>query len=156
MCRAANRMALALTAALAVAAAPALAGGGPPLDDPTLAAAVAEPGAVLTGTGLVYLTLKEGDGPNPTLYDGVRVHYVGRLADGTEFDSSYARSEPAQLAVAGVIRCWREGLPRMKVGGKTKFTCPPWLAYGPRGVGDMIPPNATLIFEVELLGLLGY
>jgi FKBP-type peptidyl-prolyl cis-trans isomerase FkpA len=79
------------------------------------------------------------------------VHYRGTLLDGTEFDSSYKRKEPASFPLSRVIPCWTEGLQRMKVGGTARLTCPPEIAYGTRGAGGMIPPNATLRFEVELL-----
>jgi FKBP-type peptidyl-prolyl cis-trans isomerase FkpA len=85
----------------------------------------------------------------------VRVHYRGTLPDGKEFDSSYARGKPAEFPLDRVIRCWTEGLQRLKVGGKARLTCPPGIAYGDRGAGGVIPPNATLHFEVELLGIVG-
>ncbi|MFO1266689.1 MAG: FKBP-type peptidyl-prolyl cis-trans isomerase [Rubrivivax sp.] len=121
-------------------------------NDP-LAAAAAEKGAVVTPSGLVYLALKEGQGPSPGATDTVRVHYRGRFPDGREFDSSYSRGQPASFPLNRVIRCWTEGVQRMKVGGKAKLTCPPAIAYGERGAGGVIPPNATLQFEVELLGV---
>ena len=123
----------------------------------TDAAAVAarEPGAVVTATGLVYRSLKEGDGPSPVATDKVRVHYRGTFPDGREFDSSYSRNEPAEFPLNKVIKCWTEGVQRMKVGGKAKLTCPASIAYGERGAGGVIPPNATLQFEVELLGIVG-
>jgi FKBP-type peptidyl-prolyl cis-trans isomerase FkpA len=115
------------------------------------AAAAKEKGATVTPSGLVYLSLKDGSGPSPTAADVVKVNYRGTLANGTEFDSSYKRNEPAQFPLSGVIPCWTEGVQRMKVGGKAKLTCPPTIAYGSRGAGGVIPPNATLQFEVELL-----
>jgi FKBP-type peptidyl-prolyl cis-trans isomerase FkpA len=81
------------------------------------------------------------------------VHYRGTLPDGREFDSSYKRGEPIEFALDRVIACWTEGVQRMKVGGKARLTCPPAIAYGSRGAGGVIPPNATLHFEVELLGV---
>ena len=102
--------------------------------------------------GLVYSSLREGKGASPTAADAVKVHYRGTLPDGTEFDSSYKRGQPASFPLNGVIKCWTEGVQRMKVGGKAKLVCPPELAYGERGAGGVIPPNATLRFEVELLG----
>ena len=111
-----------------------------------------EPGATVTGSGLVYRSLREGTGASPTAADTVKVNYRGTLADGTEFDSSYKRNEPAQFPLGGVIKCWTEGVQRMKVGGKAKLTCPAAIAYGSRGVGP-IPPNSTLQFEVELLDI---
>jgi FKBP-type peptidyl-prolyl cis-trans isomerase FkpA len=113
--------------------------------------AAKEKGAIVTPTGLVYVSLREGRGANPTAADVVKVHYRGILANGTEFDSSYKRNEPAQFPLGGVIPCWTEGVQRMKVGGKAKLVCPAAIAYGQRGAGGVIPPNATLQFEVELL-----
>jgi FKBP-type peptidyl-prolyl cis-trans isomerase FkpA len=114
-----------------------------------------EAGAVVTESGLVYRTLKEGKGASPQATDTVRVHYRGTLPDGKEFDSSYARGQPAEFPLNRVIKCWTEGVQRLKVGGKAKLTCPPGIAYGERGAGGVIPPQATLIFEVELLGIVG-
>jgi FKBP-type peptidyl-prolyl cis-trans isomerase FkpA len=119
-----------------------------------LKAASAEPGAVVTESGLVYRTLKEGAGPSPEATDVVRVHYRGTFADGKEFDSSHSRGKPASFPLDRVIKCWTEGLQRMKVGGKAKLTCPAAIAYGERGTpGGPIPPNTVLQFEVELLGV---
>jgi FKBP-type peptidyl-prolyl cis-trans isomerase FkpA len=119
------------------------------------AAAAREPGAVVTPTGLVYRSLKEGEGPSPASTDKVRVHYRGTFPNGREFDSSYSRNEPAEFPLDKVIKCWTEGVQRMKVGGKAKLTCPAPIAYGEKGAGGVIPPNATLQFEVELLGIAG-
>jgi FKBP-type peptidyl-prolyl cis-trans isomerase FkpA len=83
----------------------------------------------------------------------VNVHYVGRLSDGTEFDSSIARGAPATFPLSGVISCWTQGVAQMKVGGKARLVCPPDMAYGEHGSPGVIPPNATLTFEVELLGI---
>jgi len=118
-----------------------------------LAAAAAEKGAVVTPSGLVYRALEEGKGDSPAPADTVRVHYRGRFPDGREFDSSYSRGQPASFPLNRVIRCWTEGVQRMKVGGKAKLTCPAAIAYGERGAGNVIPPNAVLQFEVELLGI---
>ncbi len=115
--------------------------------------AAKEAGAVVTGSGLVYRALKEGSGASPAARDTVRVHYQGTFPDGREFDSSYKRGQPAEFPLNGVIPCWTEGVQRMKVGGKAKLTCPPAIAYGQRGAGRVIPPNATLVFEIELLGI---
>jgi FKBP-type peptidyl-prolyl cis-trans isomerase FkpA len=115
--------------------------------------AAQEPGAVKTESGLIYRALKEGNGRQPQAADRVRVHYRGSFPDGREFDSSYKRGEPAEFPLNRVIRCWTEGLQRMKVGGKAKLTCPPAIAYGERGAGGVIPPNAVLQFEVELLAV---
>ena len=119
------------------------------------AAAAKEEGAVVTASGLVYRSLKDGSGASPTASDKVKVHYRGTLPDGKEFDSSYKRNEAIEFPLNGVIKCWTEGVQRMKVGGKAKLTCPPAIAYGERGAGSVIPPNATLLFEVELLGING-
>jgi FKBP-type peptidyl-prolyl cis-trans isomerase FkpA len=121
----------------------------------TTAAAAKEPGAVVSSTGLVYRVLKEGSGASPKASDTVKVHYRGTLPDGKEFDSSYKRGEPIEFPLDRVIKCWTEGVQRMKVGGKAKLTCPPQIAYGANGAGGVIPPNATLLFEVELLGING-
>ena len=122
----------------------------------TLKAAAAEAGAVSTATGLVYRSLKDGSGASPTAADTVKVHYRGTLTNGSEFDSSIKRGQPAEFPLGAVIKCWTEGVQRMKVGGKAKLTCPAAIAYGERGTpGGPIPPNATLVFEVELLGIGG-
>ena len=117
------------------------------------AAAAQEPGAVVTASGLVYRPLKEGSGASPAATDKVKVHYRGIFPDGREFDSSYKRGEPAEFPLNRVIPCWTEGVQRMKVGGKAKLTCPPAIAYGERGAGNVIPPNATLNFEIELIAV---
>ncbi len=83
------------------------------------------------------------------------MHYRGTFPDGREFDSSYKRNEAIEFPLTGVIKCWTEGVQKMKVGGKAKLTCPPSIAYGERGAGSAVPPNATLVFEVELLGIKG-
>ena len=106
-----------------------------------------------TASGLQFIVLREGDGDQPTANDQVTVHYRGTLLDGTEFDSSYKRSEPATFPLNGVIPGWTEGLQLMKKGGLYKFFIPPELAYGERGSGAIIGPNATLVFEVELLDI---
>ncbi|WP_313075992.1 FKBP-type peptidyl-prolyl cis-trans isomerase [Melaminivora sp.] len=108
---------------------------------------------VTTGSGLVYESLKEGTGASPRATDTVRVHYRGTLADGKEFDSSHKRGEPTEFPLNRVIPCWTEGVQRMKPGGKARLTCPPAIAYGARGAGGVIPPNATLTFEIELLSV---
>ena len=123
--------------------------------DPVLAAAAKEDGAVVTPTGLVYRSLKDGTGASPAANDKVKVHYRGTFPDGKEFDSSYKRNEAIEFPLSGVIKCWTEGVQRMKVGGKAKLTCPASIAYGERGAGNVIPPKATLLFEVELLGING-
>lgn len=123
--------------------------------DPALDAASKEAGAVVTKSGLVYRSLKDGTGDSPASSDRVKVHYKGSFPDGREFDSSYSRGEPTEFPLNRVIPCWTEGVQRMKVGGKAKLTCPSAIAYGPRGAGGVIPPNATLLFEVELLAING-
>lgn len=112
--------------------------------------AARRPGAVRTESGLVYIPIREGSGPQPASTDKVKVHYTGRLMDGTTFDSSEQRG-PATFGLAQVVRCWTEGVARMRVGGKARLVCPPELAYGDNGAGQDIPPGATLDFEVELL-----
>jgi FKBP-type peptidyl-prolyl cis-trans isomerase FkpA len=112
-----------------------------------------EKGAVKTDSGLVYKELKAGTGPSPKATDRVKVNYRGTLIDGTEFDSSYKRNEPATFPLNGVIPCWTEGLQKMKVGGKAQLVCPSSIAYGDRG-RPSIPGGATLVFEVELLEIL--
>ena len=110
---------------------------------------------VTTKSGLVYQSIKDGTGAQPTADDTVRVHYRGTFTNGKEFDSSYARGEPAEFPLKRVIPCWTEGVAMMKVGGKAKLTCPPEIAYGTRGAGSAVPPNSTLNFEVELLAVKG-
>jgi FKBP-type peptidyl-prolyl cis-trans isomerase FkpA len=121
--------------------------------NPTLEAAAKEDGAVVTASGLVYRALKQGEGASPTASDKVKVHYRGTFPDGREFDSSYKRNQAIEFPLSGVIKCWTEGVQLMKIGGKSKLTCPPAIAYGARGAGGVIPPNATLLFEVELLAI---
>ena len=120
-----------------------------------LDAAAKEAGAVVTPSGLVFRSLKDGTGASPGATDTVKVHYKGTLPDGKEFDSSYSRGTPIEFPLNRVIPCWTEGVQRIKVGGKARLTCPSSIAYGTRGVGGVIPPNATLLFEVELLGING-
>ncbi|MBJ6726423.1 FKBP-type peptidyl-prolyl cis-trans isomerase [Geomesophilobacter sediminis] len=113
--------------------------------------AAGEKGAVKTDSGMVYQSLKDGSGASPTATDTVKVNYRGTLVDGKEFDSSYKRGTPAEFRLDGVIKCWTEGLQKMKEGGKARFVCPSTLAYGDAGAGELILPGSTLNFEVELL-----
>jgi len=106
-------------------------------------------------SGLVYRTVRDGTGPSPNPADVVKVHYRGTFPNGKEFDSSYTRGQPAEFPLNRVIACWTEGVQKMKVGGKAKLTCPPSIAYGAKGAGGVIPPNATLNFDVELIGIAG-
>ena len=119
-----------------------------------LATAAKEAGAVKTPSGLVYIPIKPGEGPSPTATDKVKVHYRGTLINGTEFDSSYKRNQPAEFGLsAGLIPCWTEGVPKMKVGEKAKLVCPSSIGYGDQGQGA-IPGGAALVFEVELLEIM--
>lgn len=104
-------------------------------------------------SGVKIFHSKVGAGANPTAADTVKVHYRGTLVDGKEFDSSYKRNAPATFPLGRVIPCWTEGMQKIKVGGKATLTCPPATAYGDRGAGAAVPPNATLTFEVELLAI---
>jgi FKBP-type peptidyl-prolyl cis-trans isomerase FkpA len=116
------------------------------------AAHAAEPAQTLpSGVSIQHLT--KGNGASPKATDTVKVHYRGTLTDGTEFDSSYKRGQPISFPLNRVIPCWTEGVQKMQVGGKAKLVCPGSTAYGSRGVPGTIPPNATLNFEVELLGI---
>ena len=107
-----------------------------------------------TASGLVITKLKDGTGASPKSSDTDKVHYRGVLADGKEFDSSYGRGQPATFPLNRVIPCWTEGVQLMKLGGKAKLVCPPQIAYGSQGMPGVIPPNATLTFEVELLEII--
>ena len=116
-----------------------------------LAKAATEPGAIKTESGLIYRDIQPGTGASPKASDSVKVHYRGTLINGTEFDSSYKRNQPAQFPLSGVIRCWTEGVQKMKVGGKARLVCPSEIAYGDNGRPPTIPGGATLVFEIELL-----
>lgn len=113
--------------------------------------AAKEKDAIKTASGMVFIPLKEGTGKSPGPMSTVRVNYRGTLTDMTEFDSTYKRGKPADLSLNRVIRCFNEGLQKMKVGGHAKLVCPSDIAYGEQGSGKVIPPGATLVFEVELL-----
>jgi len=113
----------------------------------------AKPGVMVTASGLQYKVITEGTGPQPKASDTVKVHYRGNLLDGTEFDSSYKRKEPVVFPLNGVIKGWTEALQLMKVGSKYQVFLPSHLAYGEQGAGQVIGPNATLVFEVELIAI---
>lgn len=115
--------------------------------------AAQEKGAVKTPSGMVYLSRSEGKGESPTKADIVTVNYRGTLVDGKEFDSSYRRGRPLEFKLENVIACWVEGIQKMKPGGKARFVCPPNLAYGDSGAGELVLPGATLAFEVELIAV---
>jgi FKBP-type peptidyl-prolyl cis-trans isomerase FkpA len=115
--------------------------------------AALEEGASRSASGAVFRSLRAGTGVSPKATDTVQVHYEGRLLDGTVFDSSIKRGQPAEFALNGVIPCWTEGVQKMKVGEKAHLVCPASTAYGDRGSPPAIPPGATLTFEVELLGI---
>lgn len=117
-------------------------------------ASAAEPKEEKTASGMLITMLQAGSGASPKSTDTVKVHYRGTLANGKEFDSSYGRGQPATFPLNRVIPCWTEGVQMIKAGGKAKLVCPPNLAYGSRGVPGVIPPDSTLIFEVELLEIL--
>lgn len=116
-----------------------------------LAANKGKTGVITTPSGLQYEVLAEGSGEPPKPTDAVLVHYEGRLTDGTVFDSSIKRGQPAAFGVSDVIPGWTEGLQLMKPGARYRFTIPPELAYGAQGAGGVIPPNAVLVFDVQLL-----
>jgi FKBP-type peptidyl-prolyl cis-trans isomerase FkpA len=118
-------------------------------------ALAAAPASETLPSGVVIQHVTKGTGASPKASDTVKVHYRGTLTDGTEFDSSYKRGQPISFPLNRVIPCWTEGVQKMQVGGKAKLTCPSASAYGARGVPGTIPPNATLNFEVELLGIGG-
>jgi len=140
-----NPMAAALSVTLALALASASAGAQSSAGATTLT----------TASGLVFESVKEGTGATPVASDRVKVQYRGTFEDGREFDSSYKHGQAAEFPLNRVIPCWTEGVQLMKVGGKARLTCPPNLAYGVRGAGGVIPPNATLHFDIELLGIAG-
>ena len=119
--------------------------------DPFLASNAVKEGVTVTDSGLQYEVLRASDGARPIETSQITVHYRGTLTDGTEFDSSYARNEPSTFPLNGTIRGWIEGLQLMNVGSQFRLVVPPELGYGERGAGESIPPDAVLIFEVELL-----
>jgi FKBP-type peptidyl-prolyl cis-trans isomerase FkpA len=136
--------------AAAVALAPAAARAAEPGAEFAEKAAK-EKGAVKTASGLVFRSLAEGKGEKPAATSTVKVNYKGTFPDGKVFDASEKHGGPATFPLNRVIRCWTEGVGMMKVGGKAQLVCPPSIAYGAAGAGGVIPPNATLVFEVELL-----
>ena len=115
----------------------------------------AQTAKVTTSSGIVVETLQAGSGASPKATDNVKVHYRGTFPDGREFDSSYKRGQPTSFPLNRVIPCWTEAVQLMKPGGKVRITCPPQLAYGASGAGGVIPPNATLVFEIELVSVGG-
>jgi FKBP-type peptidyl-prolyl cis-trans isomerase FkpA len=119
-----------------------------------LATAAASPGAQSKPSGLIYTEVAAGTGASPKTTDTVKVHYTGKLVDGTVFDSSVQRGQPAEFTLGGVIPCWQEGVQLMKKGGKAQLVCPSSLAYGDAGSPPKIKPGATLVFDVELLDIL--
>jgi FKBP-type peptidyl-prolyl cis-trans isomerase len=120
-----------------------------------LAKAAGEKGVTKTASGLLYSVVKPGKGASPKATDRVKVHYVGTLPNGTVFDSSVARGEPAEFGLNEVIACWTEGVQLMKLGGKSKLVCPSAIAYGESGRPPTIQPGASLVFEIELLEIKG-
>jgi FKBP-type peptidyl-prolyl cis-trans isomerase FkpA len=119
----------------------------------TLEAAAKEAGAEKLPSGLIYKQTRAGTGAAPAAADRVKVHYEGKLSDGEVFDSSRKRGEPIVISLDSVIPCWKEGVAKMKVGGQAKLTCPSEIAYGPRGQPPVVPGNAVLIFDVELMDI---
>jgi FKBP-type peptidyl-prolyl cis-trans isomerase FkpA/FKBP-type peptidyl-prolyl cis-trans isomerase FklB len=112
-----------------------------------------KPGVITTSSGLQYKVVREGKGPRPAAKDTVLVHYEGKLIDGTVFDSSYSRGQPAAFPLDQVIPGWTEGVQLMPTGSKYHFVVPPQLAYGAQGAGGVIPPGAVLEFDIELLAV---
>ena len=119
----------------------------------TVARYAAQKGAITTASGLVFISVQAGSGPKPGPEATVKVHYDGKLPDGTLFDSSRRRGEPSTLPLDRVIKCWKEGLQRMQVGEKAILVCPPEIAYGEAGRPPTIPPGSALVFDVELVGI---
>jgi FKBP-type peptidyl-prolyl cis-trans isomerase FkpA len=145
------RPALFATALLALSTSTVIAATSAPAA--SAAAGTNAPATETLPSGVVVKHTREGKGNSPAPADTVQVNYRGKLADGTEFDSSYKRGKPTSFPLNGVIPCWTEGLQKIKVGGAATLTCPPATAYGARGAAGVIPPNATLTFDVELLSV---
>jgi FKBP-type peptidyl-prolyl cis-trans isomerase FkpA len=152
-----QRVMMGILAALSLVVLPVLAcsggddagsGGG---EETTTVSGGGEETTTVSGLEITHTTVGSGASPKPT--DTVQVHYHGTFPDGTVFDSSVDRGEPASFPLNRVIRCWTEGVQQMKVGGKAKLVCPPGIAYGARGAPPRIPANATLHFDVELLAI---
>ena len=120
---------------------------------PPQAGSVTGQARVTTPSGIVFESVQTGNGPTPKATDTVKVHYRGTFPDGREFDSSHKRGQPTSFPLNRVIPCWTEAVQLMRPGGKARITCPPQLAYGERGAGGVIPPNATLVFEIELIAI---
>jgi len=120
-----------------------------------LAKAAQEKGAEKSASGLIYKVVRSAQGPSPKETDTVKVNYEGRLINGTVFDSSYKRGQPIEFPLNRVIKCWTEGVQKMHVGEEAQLVCPSEIAYGDRGSPPTIPPGATLVFKVELLGIAG-
>ena len=144
---------LALVAACTPPSSPPAARPGAAATNPPNVGALTGTARVTTPSGIVFESLQSGSGASPKATDTVKVHYRGTFPDGREFDSSYKRGEPTTFPLNRVIPCWTEAVQMMKPGGKARITCPPQLAYGERGAGGVIPPNATLVFEIELLAI---
>jgi FKBP-type peptidyl-prolyl cis-trans isomerase FkpA len=119
--------------------------------DPVVRAAAKEPGARKLDSGVVFRSLRPGTGAIPLPGNAVRVHYIGKLADGKVFNNSYENGSPILVSLRAVVPCWQEGIPLMRVGEKAKLVCPPHMGYGREGRPPKIPSDATLIFEIELL-----
>ena len=124
--------------------------GAPAAANPMTATGTAR---TTTASGIVFESLQTGSGAQPKATDTVRVHYRGTFPDGREFDSSYKRGQPATFPLNRVVPCWTEAVQLMRPGGKARITCPPKLAYGESGAPPVIPPNATLVFEIELISI---